>query len=72
MDIDRALEALSPLSREMLVARYLVGESCAEIGRRYGRTEQTVCGWVREALRKVKSNLEEPEFSEAGSKTNEN
>ena len=72
MDIDRALEALSPLSREVLVARYLVGESCAEIGRRYGRTEQTVSGWVREALRQIKSHLEEPEFSGAGNKTNEN
>jgi RNA polymerase sigma-70 factor (ECF subfamily) len=72
MDIDRALEALSPLSREVLVARYLVGESCAEIGRRYGRTEQTVSGWVREALRQVKSHLEEPEFSGADNKTNEN
>jgi RNA polymerase sigma-70 factor, ECF subfamily len=66
MDIDRALEALSPLSRDVLVARYLVGESCAEIGRRYGRTEQTISGWVREALRQVKSHLKEPEFSGTG------
>lgn len=72
MDIDRAMEALSPLSREVLMARYLVGESCAEIGRRYGRTEQTVSGWVREALRQVKSYLEEPEFSGTGNKVNEN
>jgi RNA polymerase sigma factor (sigma-70 family) len=72
MDMDRALEALSPLSREVLVARYLVGESCAEIGRRYGRTEQTVSGWVREAIRQIRSYLEEPEFSGAGNKTNEN
>jgi|SRR5882672_4742810 len=72
MDIDRALEALSPLSREVLMARYLVGESCAEIGRRYGRTEQTVSGWVREALRQVKSHLEDPEFSGTGNKVNEN
>ena len=38
------MKALGPLSREVLIARDPVGESCVEIGRRYGRTEQTVSG----------------------------
>ena len=59
LDIDRALEQLTPLLRDVLVARFLTGESCAEIGERYGRTEQTVSGWVREALRQMKLQLEE-------------
>jgi DNA-directed RNA polymerase specialized sigma24 family protein len=59
LDIDRALSQLTPLSREVLVARLVVGESCAEIGRRYGRTEQTVSGWVREAMRQMRLHLEE-------------
>jgi DNA-directed RNA polymerase specialized sigma24 family protein len=45
--------------RDVLVARFLTGESCAEIGERHGRTEQTVSGWVREALRQMKLQLEE-------------
>ena len=59
MDIDRALERLTPLLRDVLVARYINGESCQEIGRRYDRTEQTVSGWVREAVREVKAYFEE-------------
>jgi RNA polymerase sigma-70 factor (ECF subfamily) len=59
LDIDRALNQLTPLSREVLVARFLTGESSAEIGQRYGRTEQTVSGWVREAIRQMKTHLKE-------------
>jgi RNA polymerase sigma-70 factor, ECF subfamily len=58
IDIDRALEQLSPQMRDVLVARFIDGESCAEIGRRYGRTEQAVSGWVRAALRRMKAHLE--------------
>lgn len=60
LDIDRALEQLTPQLREVVIARFIDGESCAEIGLRHGRTEQTVSGWVREALRQMKSHLEEP------------
>jgi len=60
LDIDRALEGLTPLLRDVLVARFITGESCAEIGRRFNRTEQTVSGWVREAIRIMKRHLEEP------------
>ncbi|MBE2214573.1 MAG: sigma-70 family RNA polymerase sigma factor [Opitutaceae bacterium] len=60
MDIDRALAQLSPLMREVLVCRLISGESCASIGARHGRTEQTVSGWVREAIREMKRLLEEP------------
>jgi RNA polymerase sigma-70 factor (ECF subfamily) len=58
LDIDRALAQLTPLLRDVLVARFLAGESCAEIGRRYGRTEQTISGWVREAIREMRLQLE--------------
>jgi len=58
MDIDAALEQLTPQLREVLVARFINGESCAEIGRRYGRTEQSISGWVRQALREMKLQLE--------------
>jgi DNA-directed RNA polymerase specialized sigma24 family protein len=61
IDIDRALEQLTPQLREVLVARFIDGESCAEIGRRYGRTEQSVSGWIRMALRQMRIHLEEPE-----------
>jgi RNA polymerase sigma factor (sigma-70 family) len=60
MDIDQALGALTPLLRDALVSRYVTGESCAEIGRRYGRTEQTVNGWVREAIQVMRRHLEDP------------
>ena len=58
MDIDEALARLSPRLRDVLVARFIAGESCAEIGRRYSRTEQSVSGWVREAIREMKLHLE--------------
>ena len=58
MDIDKALEQLTPQQREVLVARFINGESCAEIGQRYGRTEQSISGWVRHALREMKRHLE--------------
>ncbi|HTE89723.1 MAG TPA: sigma-70 family RNA polymerase sigma factor [Terriglobales bacterium] len=58
MDIDEALEQLTPQLRDVLVARFITGESCAEIGQRYGRTEQSISGWVRQALRDMKLHLE--------------
>jgi RNA polymerase sigma-70 factor (ECF subfamily) len=61
LDIDQALEQLSPLLRDVLVSRLLDGESCAEIGRRYHRTEQTISAWVRQAVREMKQYLEEPD-----------
>lgn len=63
LDIDEALAQLTPLLRDVLVARHIAGESCAEIGRRYGRTEQTVSGWVREAVRQMKLHLEDESAS---------
>jgi RNA polymerase sigma-70 factor, ECF subfamily len=58
LDVDRALAALSPLVRDVVVARFLDGESAAEIGRRYGRTEQTITGWLRQAIRELQRVLE--------------
>jgi RNA polymerase sigma factor (sigma-70 family) len=72
LDIDQALAQLSPLLREVLVARFIGGESCAEIGRRHDRTEQTVSGWVREAIRQMKLQLEKPDRAVAGSDNDEN
>ena len=45
----------------MLLARFIEGESCVEIGLRYGRTKQAVNGWIREALRQMKTHLEQPD-----------
>jgi len=58
MDVDNTLERLSPRLRDVLTARFVGGESSAEIGVRYGRTEQTVSGWVREAIREMKVYLD--------------
>jgi RNA polymerase sigma factor (sigma-70 family) len=60
IDIDRALEHLTPRLREVLIARFIEGESCAEIGLRYGRTKQAINGWIREAIRQMKAQFEEP------------
>lgn len=59
LDLDDALARLTPLSRDILVARFIDGESCAEIGRRYERTEQTISGWLRRAIQDMKSFLRE-------------
>ncbi len=58
MDFDYALGQLTPQLREVLLARFITGESCAEIGQRYGRTEQSISGWVRQAIREMKLHLE--------------
>ena len=59
MDIDTALRRLSPQLRDVLVSRFIAGEPAAEIGRRYDRTEQTISGWVREAVREMRIHLGE-------------
>ena len=58
-DIDQALERLAPQMRDIIVSRFLANESCAEIGRRYGRTEQSVSGWIRQAVHEMKIFLAE-------------
>lgn len=57
IDIDAALSRLTPQLREVVIARYVDGESAAGIGRRHGRTEQTVTGWLRQALREMRESL---------------
>lgn len=59
LEIDQALGQLTPLLRDILVARLINGDSCAEIGRRYDRTEQTISAWVRQAIREMKRYLEQ-------------
>ncbi len=59
MDIDTALNRLSPHLRDVLVSRIIAGESASEIGHRYERTEQTVTSWIREAVREMKIYLGE-------------
>lgn len=69
MDIDEALQRLSPELRDVLVSRYVSGESAAEIGRRYDRTEQTISSWIREAVREMKVYLGESRNFEARAET---
>jgi DNA-directed RNA polymerase specialized sigma24 family protein len=57
MDLDNALNRLEPRLRDVLISRFITGESAAEIGRRYERTEQAVTGWIREAIRQMKIYL---------------
>jgi RNA polymerase sigma factor (sigma-70 family) len=71
LDIDEALGQLTPKLRDVLVARFITGESCAEIGRRYGRTEQAVSGWVREAIREMKFHLEDRNIAGVGTRRSE-
>jgi RNA polymerase sigma-70 factor, ECF subfamily len=59
MDIDRALARLSPQARDLITARFLDGESAAEIGRRYGRTEQTITAWLRAAIGEMRQYFDE-------------
>ena len=57
LDVDRVLARLSPRAREILVSRYIDGESAAEIGTRHGRTEQTITSWIRDAIRDIRQQL---------------
>jgi RNA polymerase sigma factor (sigma-70 family) len=57
LDVDNALERLTPNLRDALVSRFVIGESAAEIGRRYDRTEQTISSWIREAVREMRVHL---------------
>ena len=59
LELDHALGCLDVFLRDVLVARFLDGESCADIGRRFGRTEQTVSAWVRRAISELKHTLED-------------
>ncbi len=67
MDLDRALASLPPHERDALLSRYIDGESAAEIGRRYGRTEQTVTTWLRRAVAKLRQQLDEHSLRPAAS-----
>jgi RNA polymerase sigma-70 factor (ECF subfamily) len=57
MDLDNALNRLEPRLRDVLISRFITGESAAEIGQRYGRTEQSITGWIREATMQMKIYL---------------
>ncbi len=57
LDMDQALQRLDPQLRDVLVSRFVAGESAAEIGHRYGRTEQTISGWLRKAVREMQVHL---------------
>jgi RNA polymerase sigma-70 factor (ECF subfamily) len=63
MDLDAALSRLEPRLRDVLVSRFVGGESAAEIGQRYGRTEQAITGWIREAIRQMKINLGDLDYT---------
>jgi len=57
LDMDNALQRLDPQLRDVLVSRFVAGESAADIGHRYGRTEQTVSGWLRKAVSEMQIHL---------------
>ena len=59
MDLDDALARLEPRLRDVLISRFVSGESAADIGDRYGRTEQAITGWIREAVRQMRRFLGE-------------
>ena len=57
LDLSYGLARLSARLRAVVVARHVRGESAAEIGRRLGRTEQTITAWLREALTQLRHDL---------------
>jgi RNA polymerase sigma-70 factor (ECF subfamily) len=65
LDLDRALGRLSPRARDVLIARFVDGESAAEIGVRYGRTEQTITSWLRQTIKDMQRFLHDHSPSQA-------
>jgi len=59
LDLSYALDRLPPHLRDVVIARHVRGESAAEIGRRVGRTEQTVTAWLRQATTRMQADLRE-------------
>ncbi len=59
LDLDAPLRQLAPRERAVLLARFVNGESAAEIGARYGRTEQTITAWLRRAVRQLQYLLQD-------------
>jgi RNA polymerase sigma-70 factor (ECF subfamily) len=59
LDLSYALDRLPPHLRDVVIARHVHGESAAEIGRRVGRTEQTVTAWLRQATTRMQEDLRE-------------
>ena len=57
LDLRSALARLPARLRDVVIARHVAGESAAEIGRRFGRTEQTITSWLREALARLRQDL---------------
>lgn len=57
LDLGYALARLPVRLRAVVIARYVRGESAAEIGRHYGRTEQTITTWLRDATARMQLDL---------------
>lgn len=57
LDLVHALARLPARLRAVVIARYVRGESAAAIGRQYGRTEQTITTWLREATARMQVDL---------------
>lgn len=57
IDLDGAFAQLTPRLRELVVARYIRGESAAALGRRYDCSEQTITTWLRRAGRLLQEYL---------------
>jgi RNA polymerase sigma-70 factor (ECF subfamily) len=58
LDVDRALSRLTPHLREVLIARYVDGESAATIAERFDRTQQTITAWLRQAAGEMREYFE--------------
>lgn len=55
--LDKAIDALSPKSREAVIARYLLGKSPSEIARDCGITEKTAWARVNYGVQKLRERL---------------
>jgi RNA polymerase sigma factor (sigma-70 family) len=59
LDVEKGLDNLAPQLRDVLRARFIQGESSAEIARRYGCTEQTISGRIRRGLSDMRRYFED-------------
>jgi DNA-directed RNA polymerase specialized sigma24 family protein len=57
----RALQALDPIRRDLLIAAYLHGESRAELSKRAGVPVNTVKTWIRRAVLEIQKSMRNAE-----------
>jgi RNA polymerase sigma-70 factor (ECF subfamily) len=62
----RALQALDPLRRDLIIAAYLHGESRAQLAKRAGVPVNTVKTWIRRSVLEIQQILRNTETRPAG------